>query len=668
LYSADPALVDALNSDLAETSIEFVEDRETQSGIVRYIGSSKEHMGPQDNFSGNPLIGLLTHCKLMGKTASEKTVPTAAWSWDRKSCERFAAFLFETDGSPTVVTNNDGKRYPVISFYVTSRALAEQFRDLLERKLGILCGVIDTRKVADDVSVFSYADGSQRTSVRNHDLYGFLISTQSSVYAVSRFWRNTGCKAETLSSLVRATEMIYEAITGNRFHSKSFVGMVPTRDLEVDDPRHRFVLANGIIVSNSTRDAGDLGKQMNNVSEGLIVTEDDCGTTNGIPVGIDDEDNQGSLLARDTGPFKMGTPVTPKMVKELKDQGYDRLLVRSPTVCQSREGLCKKCVGLREDGNLPDLRQAIGVQASNALAERIAQGALNVKHSGGQKEKGEEQVYAGFDVINQLAQVPKAFRHAATLAGVDGEVTKVEPAPQGGTNVFVGDGVFYVEPDQTATVEPGATVEAGDQISTGIVNPAEVVKYKGIGEGRRYFAERFAKAFKDSKIKANRRNAEVLARALIDHVEVDDPEGLGDYLPGDVASYSGLAYAYKPRDNSTVEEPKNAIGKYLEQPALQYSIGTRVTNGMLKEFDEFGVGKLRVHPEPPTFTPRMQRLRTAGQFGNDWLAKLHGTYLKRNLLSDVQSGAESRIHGTHPVPGLAYGVEFGESRPGEVTY
>jgi DNA-directed RNA polymerase subunit beta' len=418
----------------------------------------------------------------------------------------------------------------------------------------------------------------------------------------------------------------------------------------------------------ATRDAGDLGKQMNVVSEGLMVTEDDCGTNNGIPVDVDDPDNPGAVLARDTGPFKMGTPVTSKMTKELKDQGYKKLLVRSPTVCQARNGLCKQCVGLREDGKFPDLRDAIGIKASSALAERIAQGALNVKHTGGQKEKGEERVYAGFDIINQIAQVPTAFRHAATLAGVDGEVSKVEPAPQGGTNIFVGDEVFYVDPEQVAMVKPGDQVEAGDQMSTGIVNPAEVVKYKGIGEGRRYFAERMTKAFNDSKVKASRRNVEVLARALIDHVQIDDPEGLGDYLPGDVASYSGLAYSYRPRETSQVLTPDKAVGQYLEQPALQHTIGTRVTRRMLNEFKNFGVDKIRVHQEPPAFTPQMTRLQTAAQHGNDWLAKLHGTYLKSNLLSDVQSGSESDIHGTHPVPALAYGVEFGKSRPGKVTY
>lgn len=432
-----------------------------------------------------------------------------------------------------------------------------------------------------------------------------------------------------------------------------------------------FGARQGVISTKmATRDAGDLGKQMNIVSEGLTVTEDDCGTVNGIPVLAADKDNVGALLARATGGYPLGTPITPKVMKTLQEKGVKRLLVRSPVTCQAKDGLCKLCVGQREDGKLPGLRDAIGIKASSALAERIAQGALNVKHtaSAGGKATDADQVYAGFDVINQIAQVPESFRHAATLAAINGKVSRVEPAPQGGTNILIGDQVHYVDPEHALQVKIGDDVEAGDQLSGGIVNPAEVVNYKGIGEGRRYFAERFAQAFRDSGIAVNRRNTEVLARALVGAVQVDEPEGLGDYLPGDVVSYDALAYSYRPRADSKILKTGDAVGKYLEQPALHHTIGTRLTGKMAEELAEFGVDKVRAHERPVAFTPQMTRLRTAAHYGKDWLAKLHGTYLKSNLLSDVQAVSESNIHGTHPIPAIAYGVELGESRPGQVTY
>ena len=417
----------------------------------------------------------------------------------------------------------------------------------------------------------------------------------------------------------------------------------------------------------ATRDAGDFGKQLNVAAADLIVVEDDCGTTNGIPVGPDDNDTVGAVLARGSGGFKLGVPVDAKMLKSFQKNNVDKILIRSPITCQSQGGVCKQCVGLRENGKFPELRSAVGIQASSALAERIAQGSLNVKHSGGQSSKG-EATYAGFDVINQLGQIPSSFRYKAILAESDGLVTKIEPAPQGGTNVFVGEELHYVEPEQAVTVKVGDDLEAGDQMATGIINPAEVVRHKGIGEGRRYFAERLTQAFKDSKLQANRRNTELIARAVIDHVDIEEPSGLGDFLPGDVASYNSVAYGYKPRVDAGSFRPTKAVGQYLEQPAMHYTIGTRVTKKIAKELEGFGVNAVTAHTQQPGFTPRMIRLRAVPHYGNDWMAKLHGSYLQTNLLKDVQEGSQSNIHGTHPVPGIAYGAEFGESKKNKVTF
>jgi DNA-directed RNA polymerase subunit beta' len=428
-----------------------------------------------------------------------------------------------------------------------------------------------------------------------------------------------------------------------------------------------FGARQGVISTKfATRDAGDFGKQLNVASADLVVTENDCGTLGGIPVPLDDKDNVGATLARNVGGFEIGTPITPKMMNALGSKGVKKLLVRSPMTCQAKNGVCKVCVGLREDGKFPAIRDTIGIKASSALAERIAQGSLNVKHQGGQKEKGDE--YGGFEIINQLGQVPSTFRYKATLADVDGRVESVEPAPQGGTNITIGGELHYADPGQAVIAQVGDVVEAGDQLSSGIVNPQEVVKHKGLGEGRRYFAERLTKAFRDTKLEVNRRNAEVIARAVVNHVNVTDPEGAGDYLPGDVASYNSLAYSYRPRKDAKVTKAKDAVGNFLEQPALHHTIGSRVTNRMVKELGEFGVDNVMVHQKEPGFEADMIRLRAVPHYGKDWVAKLQGSYLQSNLLKDVHSGATSKLHGTHPVPGVAYGVEFGQQKGKAVTF
>jgi hypothetical protein len=479
-----------------------------------------------------------------------------------------------------------------------------------------------------------------------------------------------GCAVmRPLSDLLEEVPMALELVDGTcgLFQVCYPAELVPTYDLEVDHPSHRFVLANRMIVSNSTRDAGDFGKQLTVAAADLIVTEDDCGTLNGIPVSVEDGDSVGALLARDTNGFKMGSPVEAKTLKALKQKKVDTLLVRSPITCQAKVGVCKRCVGLRENGQLPNLRDAVGISAASALAERIAQSGLNLKHSGG-ITSGDVATYAGFDVIDQLGQVPQSFRHRATLATADGKIERIEPAPQGGTNILINGVVHFVDAEQNPSVKVGDAVEGGDQISSGIVNPAEIVHYKGIGEGRRYFAERLTQAFRDSNLKANRRNTELIARAVIDHVEVEEPTGVGDYLPGDIVSYNGMAYSYRPRQDARSIRPTDAVGKYLEQPMLHHTIGTKLTGKMASELAGFGVDKVLVHDQEPGFVPRMERLRAVPHYGEDWVAKLQGSYLESNLLKDVHRGAVSRIHGTHPVPAIAYGVELGEQKGKEVTF
>ena len=287
---------------------------------------------------------------------------------------------------------------------------------------------------------------------------------------------------------------------------------------------------------------------------------------------------------------------------------------------------------------------------------------LIVSNSGGQKDSKGNIVFSGFDVINNLTAVPKNFPNHATVATADGTVDKIEPAAQGGNNVYINGEPHYVSPDLPVFAKVGDTVEAGDQLSDGILNPADVVKYKGVGEGRRYLAERLTQAFRDSSYGVNRRNVEVLARSMVDHVNVDEPEGLGHYLPGDVVSYSGLAYSYKPRKDSKLQDVSNAVGQYLEQPALHYTIGTRITPSVVKRLKQYGVNSVTSHSQPAGFHPAMVSLTKAPQYKDDWMARLGTTYLKPRLLQDVHRGAESKPHGLNPIPSLARGVEFGEPK------
>ena len=418
----------------------------------------------------------------------------------------------------------------------------------------------------------------------------------------------------------------------------------------------------------ATRDAGALGKEFGVAVADMVVVKDDCETPYGIPVKTNDMDNIGTVLARPAKNFPAGTVVTKQVIADLDQKGINDIAVRSPLTCALPQGLCKQCVGLREDGKFPPIGHHVGLNAASAMAERIAQSQLNQKHSGGQKDDSGDVVYSGFDVINNLAKIPKTFPNRASVAEVDGKVDSVEPAAQGGTNIIIDGTAHYAGPGLRIMVKPGDEVEPGDQLSSGIVNPADAVRYKGIGEGRRYFAERFTQAFRDTNYDVNRRNVEVLGRAMIDHVAVNEQSGVGDHLPGDVASYNSVAFGYRPRKDAKTMAPKKAVDQYLEQPALHYTIGTRLTKKMAKQLNDFGIDSVMAHPNESGFVPDMVSITKVPQYGDDWMARLGSTYLKPRLLQDIQRGSESKIHGINPIPGIAKGVEFGRPKGPEFTF
>ena len=423
-----------------------------------------------------------------------------------------------------------------------------------------------------------------------------------------------------------------------------------------------FGARNGVVsTKTATAKGGAFGKLLSSSAIAQVITEEDCGTESGLPVKVDDDDNIGAVLAKPAGGYEAGTVITKNVLSDLrKDKRHDEIVVRSPTTCGCKSGICSKCAGIRETGGFPPIGYNLGTNAASAFAERITQGALNVKHSG--KKTVGKGSYQGFEMITSLAKVPKVFPDRATLSTVDGTVSKIEDAPQGGKYVFVTEQNgeekrHYVAPGYDIDVKVGDEMEAGDQISDGVIDPSELVKYKGIGEARKYWASRFTKAMRDSGMPANRRNAEVLARTIMNTVKLENEDEAGEGLPGDVLTYTAWSTGYKPRKSSIFAPPTVAsIGKYLEQPVLHYTIGTRITPSVIKTMKKFKVDRMMVNDTRPEVEPFMERIAEK----KDWMARLGTTYLKSRLQEDVARGAESHLHSTEPYPGIAKGVEFGD--------
>lgn len=575
----------------------------------------------------------------------DKKIPHDIMQWDDESVIAYMAGLFATDGSFYRTKSN----ITSFSLALNSLSLVESVKRILELRFGVWCSPVHDMQKS-----------------RVHHMYGIAVSHPDSFERLARLMRGVipGIKRVRLEELHASKTSGRTPEIGFRIQSKEYLGEQHVVDIEVDSPDHMFLLANGIISSNSTKLAtqkgGYLDKMMNAASIDQVVTEDDCGTRQGVPFPTDDNDSVGAVLQQEIAGFKPGTIITKHVLDKIRASGADEVVVRSPMTCAAKDGLCRHCVGVREQGRLPDIGYNVGINAASALGEQVTQNALNAKHSGKKDDLG---AYVGFDALKNMTMVPQSYDVKASVANRDGTVTAIEQAPQGGSYVVIdndGEDRIYVPASLKVQVKSGDRVEAGDAVSSGLVSPADVVQYKGIGEGRRYFTERFRKIFKDSKYGVNRRNVEVLSRALVNNVRVDREDSAGSGLPGDVLRYSTWAGGYSPREGAVVEKAdKSALGHYLEAPVLHYTIGTRITPNVLKTLQKHKIGDLTTHRDPPGVVPHMVSVVEAPAYSGNWMARLGTSYLKDRLLEDVQSVSSAAMHSTNPIPAMAKGVEFG---------
>jgi hypothetical protein len=287
----------------------------------------------------------------------------------------------------------------------------------------------------------------------------------------------------------------------------------------------------------------------------------------------------------------------------------------------------------------------------------VLENGLIVKNTAG--VAGKKREFSGMNAINAFVQSPEAFPDKAPVSELEGTVHSIKDAPQGGKFAYVGDHEHYIPEGLGLLVKPGDKLEAGDALSEGIVDPRDIVRLRGLGEGRRYYATRLKQLLDDSGIKTDLKHTEMVARGALDHVRITDAEGLGDYLPDDTVSYNKLAASYVPPADSERVHPGQGVGRYLQAPALHYTIGTKLTPRMAEHLASRGYDKVAVANDAPGFEPDMDRLRTAGSASTDWASKLTSSYVAKNMAESAVRGGDSDFSSNiSPYPRLAIGKNF----------
>ncbi len=419
-------------------------------------------------------------------------------------------------------------------------------------------------------------------------------------------------------------------------------------------------------------DAGFLNKQLVNATHRQTVTSEAPEPTRlpvGLPVHPSDQDSVGSVLA---APVKLkiagsiagseipaGTVLTSDILKRIQDDDQDEILVHSPLTESSPDGgMSRLAAGKRDRFDLSRIGDNIGIPSAQAIGEKLSQGMLSSKHNSG--VAGTDRVNrSGFEFLNRLIQAPESFPEAGPLAHEDGIVKDVTEAPQGGHYIHLGSEKHYVHPGLKPTVKIGDKVDAGDDLTDGVPHPVDLVRHRGVGEARRVYTGLLREALENSGVPTHRRNLESVVAGLMNWTKVTDPEGIGEHVVDDVVGYNQLSHGYKPRIDAVLNAPRHSIGRYLEEPALHYSVGTRMTKRVADHLDKHGIKDIHTHAEPPGFEPHMVRGLLGVHEDPDWGTQQVGFYNVGAFQKSVARGATSDPNSTSFVPALASGEDFG---------
>lgn len=373
-----------------------------------------------------------------------------------------------------------------------------------------------------------------------------------------------------------------------------------------------------------TSEPGAKAKDLINLSISTVVSQDDCGTTRGVPINTSDVDAEGRYTAQEVicedVKYKPATLIDAGVLKTIR-KSHSSVLVRSPMTCKSLSGVCKLCAGYNERGTTYTVGENAGVNSAQSLSEPLTQMVMRAFHTGGSASGAGAQIGSQFDHLARLFNVPQVLRGSATLAPESAEIVGVTPDTiAGGHTVSLSTGEsLRVPADRDVIVKVGQKVEPGDPLSSGPVNPHDLLAYAGMGAVRGYLLQEMQKVYGEYGVR--RRHVEMVLKNLTGTVEiVDDP--LLEETPGDTMTESQVR---------RINEKRKSAG--------QETINVK-----------------------PVLLNINQAVRVAAE--GDFLAQLNYQHVRKALIDGMNYGAKSKLHGTNPLPGIAVGAEFGRTGAG----
>ncbi|HEX6934885.1 MAG TPA: DNA-directed RNA polymerase subunit beta' [Actinomycetes bacterium] len=306
-----------------------------------------------------------------------------------------------------------------------------------------------------------------------------------------------------------------------------------------------------------TADSGYLTRRLVDVSQDVIIREEDCGTDRGLLMPIAKPNADGKLvrlenidtsvysrnLAEDVVVGKdtigtAGSDVGDVLIQSLIDHGVAEVRVRSVLTCESKVGTCAACYGRSlATGKVVDVGEAVGIIAAQSIGEPGTQLTMRTFHTGG---------VAGDDITHGLPRVVELFearqpKGVAPISESAGRVRIEETDKKREIIVVPDDGseetAYTISKRSRLLVHDGDHVEVGQQLIVGAIDPKQVLRILGPRAVQQHLVGEVQEVYRSQGVSIHDKHIEVIVRQMLKRVTIIE-SGDAELLPGELAERS----------------------------------------------------------------------------------------------------------------------------------
>ncbi|NLY77628.1 MAG: DNA-directed RNA polymerase subunit beta' [Tissierellia bacterium] len=323
-----------------------------------------------------------------------------------------------------------------------------------------------------------------------------------------------------------------------------------------------------------TADSGYLTRRLVDVSQDVIVREEDCGTEEYIVVSAFKDGNEviedlkdriiGRYSAEDITDPETGEVlvnknemITEDIADRIEKAGIKKVKARSVLGCKTRHGVCVHCYGRNlATGEPVNVGESVGIIAAQSIGEPGTQLTMRTFHLGG---------VAGADITQGLPRVEELFearkpKGLAIISEISGYVTIKDSKRKREVVITSEDGdskTYTIPYGSRLKVSEGDFIEAGDEITEGSVNPHDILKIKGVKGVENYLVKEVQRVYRLQGVDINDKHIEVIVRQMLGKVRIEEP-GDTDLLPGSLVNL----YEFEEVNRQAIEKGQEpAVGR-----------------------------------------------------------------------------------------------------------